>query len=116
MNSKTLYLSTPSRKEKQGSTKFEKTKLTGIGSKFWIKATSVKKLSKGMPVVVLRRDVNKSRAEGVLIKWVQSGLTRHDPPQPRYDLFVDQFIKVEPYVRPALIGTFRDDGGGVLIE
>ena len=112
----TLYLSTPGRKEKTGSTKFEQTESDGVGVRFWVKETSLKKLSVGMPVVVVRRDVRKRRAEGKLVKWVQEGWTKHDPPQPRYDIHIEELIRLEPYVRPNVKGTFSDDGGGVLVE
>jgi len=102
--------------EKEGSPKFEQTESTGIGVRFWIRETSLKKLSAGMSVVIARRDVRKKRAEGKLIKWVQHGWTNQNPPQPRYDLYIDELIKVEPYVRSNVNGTFRDDGGGVLVE
>ena len=115
----TLYLNLPKSTEEMGSTPFEKTEATGIGVRFYIHQTSLPKLFNGMPVVIVRKDGKKkerARAEGTLNKWVQCGYTEQNPPRLRYNIYIDGLTRVVPYVPLPVLGTFRDDGGGVLIE
>ena len=83
---------------------------------FYIHEESLGRLKPGMRVVVVRRDVNKSRAEGILEKWVHNGYTNLTPPRARYDIHFSNIELVKPYTPPETRKFFRSDGGGVVID
>lgn len=91
----TLVIHAPYRRAKTGSKSFEAVLADGIGDTYAIFQKDVGRLVLGTKVVLLRKDKDKSRAEGILLQLVDTG---KKAPQGihRYSVhFKDQ--KVVPY-------------------
>lgn len=93
-NMATLVIHAPDYRVKDGAKSFEKVLGDGIGEGYAIGQKYISKLPKGSNVVLLRKDRNRKRAEGILVKLVPTTKT----PQgiQRYDVHVEKWTKV-PY-------------------
>lgn len=69
----TLVIHAPDRRAKSGSKSFEAVLADGIGDKYAIFQKDVGRLVSGSKVVLLRKDKEKSRAEGILLQLVDTG-------------------------------------------
>ena len=68
----TLIIHAPDRRVKSGAKSFEAVLADGVGVGYAISQEHAKILVPGSDVVVLRKDKNKKRAEGSLIKLVST--------------------------------------------
>jgi len=83
---KTLVIHTPDYQlRRPGTASFSQVLATGIGPGYAISPADIAKLTiPGSPVVLLRKDRRKARAEGTLEnisrtgKWTRNGRQRHD--------------------------------------
>jgi len=80
---------------KQGKKSFNAVLRTGVGVGYVIFPNDVSRLAKGSPVVLLRKDKNKARAEGQLIKLVPTPKGAAVGRQ-RYDVYISG-LKLVPY-------------------
>ena len=74
----TLVIHAPEAKAKKGAKRFEDVLADGVGVEYAIPRKDISKLLPGSTVVLLRKDKNKRRAEGVLVKLA---LTTNKTPQ-----------------------------------
>lgn len=78
---------------------FQSTFISGVGEEYYIPQTIIGNVKQGDKVIILSdKKGSKERAEGFLNKLVQSSFTKHSPPRPRYDIYIDNLNKV-PYHR-----------------
>ncbi len=91
----TLIIHAPHAKVKEkGSKSFEDIFASGVGKGYAIYDKDEKELIKGSTVVLLRKDKNKRRAEGLLDKWVPTERTNNGIQ--RYDIHVEKWTE-DPY-------------------
>ena len=79
---------------------FSHTFTSGIGESYYIPQTLLNGITSGDRVVILsdKRGLEE-RAEGILIRFVQSGYTKHNPPRPRYNVHIKGLQKVQYHRR-----------------
>jgi len=89
----TLVIHAPEAKAKKGAKRFEDVLADGVGVEYAIPRKDISKLLPGSTVVLLRKDKNKRRAEGVLVKLA---LTTNKTPQgiQRYDVHFEKRMEV----------------------
>ena len=100
----TLVIHAPYSKGKPGTpNSFETYLNTGIGKGYAIFPKDVRRLPTGCKVVLLRKDKNRLRAEGLLARLVPAGIT----PQgiQRYDVYFEK-LTVVPYGKPEKLNHF----------
>ena len=90
----TLVIHAPDRRAREGATSFEQILGAGIGDGYAIWTDYVNRIYAGCTVVLLRKDKNKLRAEGRLVKFVGTG--RFINGVQRYDVHFKNMIEV-PY-------------------
>lgn len=75
---------------------FASTFSSGVGEGYYIPQKLISGLNPGDNVVILsdKRGMEE-RAEGILDKFVVSGQTDHNPPRPRYDVYILDLKKVK---------------------
>jgi len=79
--------------KKSGKKSFEQVLADGIGKGYAIYEEYISKLPKGSKVVLLRKDRNKKRAEGILVRLVPTG--RYTPQgMQRYDVHIKGLAEV----------------------
>ena len=80
----TLIIHAPDYRVKDGAKSFEKVLADGIGEGYAIGQKYISKLPQGSKVVLLRKDRDKKRAEGTLVKLISTnrytpqGIQRYD--------------------------------------
>lgn len=84
----TLVIHAPHARAMQGSKSFESVLKDGIGDGYALSTDQVNRLAPGDPVVLLRKDRNKHRAEGTLVKLVATGRSTRNG-RKRHDVHIE---------------------------
>jgi hypothetical protein len=90
----TLIIHASDARARKGSKSFESVLDDGIGDGYALSSDQYQRLEKGDPVVLLRKDRNKRRAEGRLVELVATGRTTPQGLQ-RYDVYLEDLKWVE---------------------
>lgn len=90
----TLIIHAPYHRSKTGVKSFEKVLADGIGDRYAIGSRDFDRLCPGCKTVLLRKDKDQRRAEGILVRLVERNKASNG--LQRYDIYIEGLTEV-PY-------------------